>query len=122
MARKESFPVAFEDALRAARERGELVLTFASREVCTRERLRFYRFLAQVRSTPEHELHAVALTCVVQWKELRGVKRVLRVVADGRASDDVWAQAARDDAPSGEAARALEVEDALAAIRAELGK
>lgn len=123
MARKENFPPAFSDALRSARDRGELVLTFDTEEVCTRERLRFYRFLASIRADRGHELCAVAEGCVVQWRAMYGSKsrRVLRIVANGKASDEVWSRAA-SGVSDDDAARDLAISDVLARERIEAEK
>jgi hypothetical protein len=119
--RREDFPDTFRRVLQSAQERGELVLTFESEEICTRERLRFYRFLASVRGDKADVLQPVAASCVVQWRSQHGSreKRILRIVAQGRASDDVWTQAA-GGVVNDEVARQLDIEDALAREKALL--
>jgi hypothetical protein len=123
MARKENFPTVYAQALTALEEKGELILSFPTADDCTRERLKFYRFLSTVRENSGNPGYEVACKVTVQLKHLPGekAKRILRLTLPSTDAAEVWNNAAAGVVDE-KVREELEIEDLMAKLRAKGGK
>jgi len=116
---KEVFPTWYGEALRRAAAQGSEIATFADQAECERERLKFYRFLKELKADENAPMHSAACACVVQWLRAPGSqsKRVLRF--ECRAATD---NPLANSADRANIEQRLAVEKALREAKKELGQ
>lgn len=120
---REWFPPEFRAVLERAMREGQVSVVFESAEDCTRERLRYYRFLAQTRARAGDALQEAAGGVTLQLRAvgMEQVKRQLVLKAAQAGSGAAWssAQSTADDAKVRED---IEIEAALRRAREELAR
>jgi len=114
--RKEWFDPALDRVLQEVVEKGTKEVIFESSAIAMRERLRFYRFLAQVREDSAHALRVEASRVTIEALKLYGEAkpRMLRLSCGNPGS--VWGVA---DVSEEEKKRA-EIEEVMKKERAEI--
>lgn len=113
---KEAFPEWFAEALILARTKGFAIAEFETESECTRERLKFYRFLREARA----EGIDGADRCVVQW--LIAPNSQSRKVLRFEISQSTVNPLHRADENAETINDRLEIERMLAEMRKDIGK